>query len=131
MFYLVGKTNKKYAIYDDSDGVIEYILSDSVHNYLNTTECEIKGLHCGIRGFVCRVYPDKEQVEKIDQTIGCCRKLWNEMLAEAIDLYELTGESYTFDETVIKNRFPYMRDVDSQALVQKRMDLQGAFRNFF
>ena len=131
MLYLIKKTNKKYSIYDNSDEVTEYISSDSVHNYLNITECEIQGLHRGIRGYVCRIYPDKEQAEKIDQTIGCCRKLWNEMLAEAIELYETTGEYYHFDETIIKNRFPYMQDVDSQALVQKRMDLQGAFRNFF
>ena len=53
------------------------------------------------------------------------------MLAEAIELYETTGEYYHFDETIIKNRFPYMKEVDSQALVQKRMDLQKAYKNFF
>lgn len=132
MLYLIGKTTKKYIIHDDdSDGVTEYISADSIHNYLNTTECEIRGLHYGIRSFVCRIYPDDEQAEKIDQTIGCCRKLWNEMLAESIELYNTTGEYYHFNETIIKDKFPYMKEVDSQALVEKRRDLQKAYQNFF
>ena len=130
MYYLVGKTDKGYYVYDDEDGTTEFASFDFVYNILGSG-VEIKGFHWGTRGFVCRIYPDAKQAEKIDQTIGCCRKLWNVMLGEAIDLYKTTGKYYHFSETIIKNKYKYMKEVDSQALTQKRMDLQKAYKSFF
>ena len=132
MYYLVGKTSSEYKIYGSEGNTTEFLSFDYVHSALDKG-FKIKGFHWGIRGFVCRIYPDKEQAEKIDQTIGCCRKLWNVMLAEAIDLYKDTGEYYHFSEKIIKNRkeYEYMKDVDSQALAQKSRDLQKAYKAFF
>ena len=37
-----------------------------------------------------RLYPTKEQEEMFAKTFGCCRKIWNLMLADKIDYYKTT-----------------------------------------
>ena len=34
-----------------------------------------------------RLYPNEEQKQKFAQTFGCCRKVWNLMLADKIAYY--------------------------------------------
>lgn len=85
-----------------------------------------------------RIYPTKEQRLKIIQTIGCCRKLYNEMLAERKRVYDklksdktrLYGYKY---KTIleIKNQFPFMKEVDSQAFLWEKLALDTAYKNFY
>src|SRR5574344_2074596 len=95
-----------------------------------------------------RIYPAIEQKILIDQTFGCCRKLYNEHLQEKNEFYienilpvknKITEkekkEIYkTFKpktEKEWKEVYPYLKDVSSTSLQQIRMDCDNAFVNFF
>lgn len=70
-----------------------------------------------------RIYPNKEQSNLIDRTIGCARLVYNLMLN---DFYEYnvmkTPANY-------KDEYPFLREVDSLALANSQMVLKQAFRN--
>ena len=70
-----------------------------------------------------RIYPNKEQSNLIDRTIGCARLVYNLMLN---DFYE-----YNVMKTPAKYKpeYPFLEEVDSLALANSRMDLKQAFRN--
>lgn len=78
-----------------------------------------------------RIYPDEAQRELISKTFGCCRKVWNLMLADKMAAYEATGRNETFTPAMYKREFPFLREVDSMALCNEQMHLQQAFRNFW
>lgn len=78
-----------------------------------------------------RVYPTTEQSIMFAKTFGCCRKVYNLMLADKIEGYKLTGKFPNVTPAKYKNDYPYLREVDSLALANKQMDLQEAFRNAF
>ena len=95
-----------------------------------------------------RIYPTKEQTRLINQTFGCCRKLYNEHLQERNEFYienilpikskaaplEIQKVYKTFKpktEKEWKVIYPYMKDVSSYLLQQARMDCDNAFVNFF
>lgn len=93
-----------------------------------------------------RLYPTKEQTVLINKTLGCCRQLYNILLANRLGFYDnniknknLTKEernelykSYKAPtEKEVKERFEYMKEVSSVALQQSRRDMQSAFNMFF
>ena len=84
-----------------------------------------------MRAVKYRIYPDKEQEEFFAKTFGCCRKVWNLMLATR-------EEAYAKDRTVVKptpaqykEEYPYLKEVDSLALANVQLDLEGAYNRFF
>ena len=87
---------------------------------------------------VLRIYPDKEQQTLIDKTIGCCRFLYNQMLAERIKVYEehkhdkqeVYGWKYK-TEKQYKEEFEFLKEIDVYALQQSRIHLDTAYNNFF
>lgn len=95
-----------------------------------------------------RIYSTEKQSQLINQTFGCCRKLYNEHLQERNEFYinnilpiknKITEkekkEIYkTFKpktEKEWKEIYPYMKEVSSYSLQQARMDCDQAFVNFF
>ena len=95
-----------------------------------------------------RIYPTEEQESLINQTFGCCRKLYNEHLQERNEFYidnilpikdkatksEINQIYKTFKpktEKEWKEVYPYMKEVSANALQQARMDCDNAFMNFF
>lgn len=78
-----------------------------------------------------RVYPTTEQCVMFAKTFGCCRKVYNLMLADKIEGYKTTGKFPIVTPAKYKKDYPYLREVDSLALANKQMDLQAAFRNTF
>ena len=95
-----------------------------------------------------RIYPTEEQSQLINQTFGCCRKLYNEHLQERNEFYidnilpiknkatktEINAVYKTFKpktEKEWKVIYPYMKGVSSTSLQQARMDCDNAFVNFF
>lgn len=71
-----------------------------------------------------RIYPNKEQSNLIDRTIGCVRLVYNLMLN---DFYE---HNVMKTPTEYKLERPFLREVDSLALCNSQMDLKQAFRNY-
>ncbi len=85
-----------------------------------------------------RIYPNKSQSVQLAKTFGCCRFLYNSMLAERIEVYERLKDSrrelfeYSYKtEKQYKEEFEWLKDVDSIALQQARKDLSAAYMNFF
>jgi putative transposase len=81
------------------------------------------------------LYPNKDQQEQLNRTFGCCRFLWNQMLAERnvkYKQYKLDGiKSKYKTEAEYKVEFPFLKDADSKALQNVNWHLQEAFSRFF
>lgn len=89
------------------------------------------------KGIKFRAYPNKEQQNLINQTLGCCRLIYNKGLA-------MRNEAYTNDNKISYNQtsamltdlkkqedFMFLKTVDSIALQQSLRDLDRGFKNFF
>ena len=85
-----------------------------------------------------KLYPSKKQQLQIDKTIGCCRFLYNQMLSERIQVYELLKDnkeklySYKYKtESSYKHEFKFLSEASSYALQQSTRNLETAYKNFF
>ena len=78
-----------------------------------------------------RLYPDEEQKVYFAKTFGCCRKIYNLMLADKISLYKATKTFGRHTPAMYKDTYPYLKEVDSLALTNVQMHLQSAFKNCF
>lgn len=90
------------------------------------------------KGYKYRIYPTKQQQQLFDKTFGCCRFIYNQMLAERISIYEQFKEdkdqlyAYKYKtEKQFKEEFDWLKEVDSIALQQSRRNLETAYKNFF
>jgi putative transposase len=99
------------------------------------------------KAFEYRIYPTKQQQELINQTLGCCRKVYNTILAQASTSYSTYKASldttnpilkpefpsgYTLANRLpaLKQEFPYLQEVSNVALQQTILDLGTSFSNF-
>lgn len=78
-----------------------------------------------------RLYPDKEQETQFGKTFGCCRFLYNHMLADRVEMYEKKGKAERLTPARYKKEYPWLREVDSLALANVQLHLEAAYRNFF
>lgn len=83
------------------------------------------------KAYQYRLYPNPSQQELFAKTFGCCRKVYNLMLADKKKHYEQTGKSITVTPAQYKNAYPFLREVDSLALANEQMHLEAAYWNFF
>ena len=88
------------------------------------------------KGIRVRLYPTREQEALINKTIGCCRFVSNQTLADCKQSYEQTQHFPSKNER-IKNLVPlketneFLKEVDSTALQQSVRDLNSGLDNFF
>ncbi|RHQ63749.1 transposase, partial [Ruminococcus sp. AF24-32LB] len=78
-----------------------------------------------------RIYPNKEQITQIEKTIGCSRFLYNRMLADKIRHYQKEKKMLKNTPAGYKKEYPWLKEVDSLALANVQLNLEGAFRKFF
>jgi len=97
------------------------------------------------RALKLRIYPNPEQEILINKTFGCCRQIYNNRLFERNQFYEnvikqendkakqkeLWKSAKFSTEKEMGERFPYLKEVSSQALQQARRDSETAYKNFF
>ena len=83
------------------------------------------------RAIKYRLYPTEEQKVFFAKTFGCVRKVYNLMLSDKIDSYKNTGEFCKATPAMYKEKYPFLKEVDSLALANAQMNLQAAFSNFF
>lgn len=87
--------------------------------------------------FEYRIYPNAGQEALLQKTFGCCRWVYNKVLAMRQDEYARTGESRRINSYITqipawkKTDAPWLSEVDSMALQQSLRDLDRAYRNFF
>lgn len=77
------------------------------------------------------LYPTPEQEELFQKTFGCCRYIWNQMLADHEEFYYATDKHFIPTPAKYKTGAPFLKEVDHQALTQEYNKLSQAFRNFF
>ena len=78
-----------------------------------------------------RLYPTTEQSIMFVKTFGCCRKVYNLMLSDKIESYKSTGKFANVTPAKYKKDYPFLKEVDSLALANAQLNLQGAFKNRF
>lgn len=89
------------------------------------------------KGVKFRAYPNKQQQNLINQTLGCCRLIYNKGLAMRNDAFT-AGQKIGYNQTSSmltdlkkQDAFTFLKDVDSIALQQSLRDLDRGFINFF
>ena len=89
------------------------------------------------KGIKFRIYPNKSQQSLINQTLGCCRLIYNKGLAMRKDSFD-NGLKIGYKETSAMltglkkdNEYFFLKDADSIALQQSLRDLDSAFKRFF
>ena len=83
------------------------------------------------RAVKIRIYPNKEQRVQIEQTIGCSRFIYNQMLADKISYYQKEKKMLRNTPAGYKREYPWLKEVDSLALANAQLHLESAFRKFF
>jgi putative transposase len=83
------------------------------------------------RAYRFRLYPGREQEKLFDRTFGCCRFVYNRMLADKKAMYEETGKTKRLTPAGYKKDFPWLKEVDSLALANVQLHLEAAFARFF
>lgn len=79
------------------------------------------------RAVRCRIEPGRKQMELLEKTFGCCRFLYNRMLADRTE-GEARGEKVRPRPAMYKREYPWLKEVDSLALCNVQLDLEDAFR---
>ena len=89
------------------------------------------------KGIKFRIYPNREQQNLINKTLGCCRFIYNRGLAMRKEAYE-NGQKIGYSQTSAMltelkrgEDFAFLNVVDSIALQQSLRDLDRGFTNFF
>lgn len=132
MFECISCKSGKYRILDTSDGVVETLSKSDIISAL-VNGIEIKGLELTVinKGYKFRLYPNKGQEIYFQKCFGCCRFLWNNMLADKIAYYKETGNMLDTQPPVYKKEHTFLKEVDSLALTSEYRNLNTAFKNFF
>jgi putative transposase len=83
------------------------------------------------KAFKFRIYPSSEQEILLTKTFGCVRFIYNKMLGDKIAHYEQTSENLYCYPSQYKSKFPWLKEVDSLALVGAYNNLKSSYSNFF
>ena len=83
------------------------------------------------RAYRFRLYPNREQETVFHKTFGCCRFIYNQMLADKKEMYEKTGKMERLTPARYKQQFPWLQEVDSLALANVQLHLEAAYRKYF
>ena len=96
------------------------------------------------RALKLRIYPSQSQEILINKTFGCVRQIYNNRLYERNQFYEnvikpsnpeehqaLWKTAHFSTEKEMKQKFPYLAEVSSQALCSATMFAEAAYKNFF
>ena len=89
------------------------------------------------KAYVYRIYPDQMQEQLMQKTFGCCRFVYNSLLTLQEERYR-SGEKHlskteanTYCNKVLKDAFPFLREVDKFALTNAIFHLEEGYRRFF
>ena len=78
-----------------------------------------------------RIYPTREQAVLFAKTFGCCRKVYNLMLADKMESYQATGKFVAVTPAKYKKEYSYLKEVDSLPVVllknaKEKMDFRNS-----
>ena len=88
-----------------------------------------------IKSYKVRIYPNQNQKELISKHIGCCRFVWNEMLACNMAYYDLTGKffwnydmNYLLTSMKQLGKYDFLNEVSVSSLQKICGDLDKAIK---
>lgn len=90
-----------------------------------------------LKAYKYRIYPNKQQIEQIQKTFGCCRFVYNQTLAYRKEMYETKKESMNkiscnnYCNQVLKKEYEWLKEVDKFALTNAIYNMDSAYQNFF
>lgn len=85
-----------------------------------------------LKAYKFRIYPNQEQQTKLNQTFGCVRVLWNQLVSN-FNSYGSEQYKDRYSEKEIKQNpdLFFLKDVSAASLQQKRMDFVETKNQFF
>ena len=83
------------------------------------------------KGYKFRIYPNKEQAQKLLLTMHAVRAMYNILLADKQEYYAQTKEMLYNRPAMYKDDHPWLKEVDSSALCNVQLSLEKAYRSFF
>ncbi len=89
-----------------------------------------------LKGYIFRMYPDKNQKQLINKTIGTSRFIYNYFLTDKINEYKDTGKSKSAYDQIklipkLPKEYPWIKEVDSSALRTSIFNLEDAYKRFY
>lgn len=93
-----------------------------------TLRNRVSALH---KAYKFRLYPNAEQQAMFAKAFGCARFVYNQMLSDKIAQYKADKTVLYNTPAQYKDRFKWLREVDSLALSNAQLQLQTAYANFF
>ena len=88
------------------------------------------------KAYKFRVYPNSIQKQLINKSFGCSRFTYNYYLNKKKNNYKLNNNNLSLkdikhDLVLLKDEFPWLKEVDSMCLTNALEDLDIAYTNFF
>ena len=90
-----------------------------------------------LKAYKYRIYPNKQQIEQIQKTFGCCRFVYNQTLAYRKEVYETKKESMSkidcnnYVNRILKKEYEWLKEVDKFALTNSVYNMNSAYQKFF
>ena len=81
------------------------------------------------KAFEIRLYPNKKQEQKLNQTFGACRFIYNCTLYLKQKCYKEKLQMDIHEKLIIEN--PWLKEVEAKAIQQTEQDLEKAYKNWF
>lgn len=83
-------------------------------------------------GYKYRIYPTDAQRVFLEQQFGCCRFVYNQLLAQSIEKYKKDKTSRPLSNYAwLKKDYEWLKDADSLGLAYAGQNLKQAYQNFF
>jgi len=83
------------------------------------------------KAYKYRIYPTEEQEIIFAKTFGCCRFVWNKMLAKKLEAFQRKEPVPRITPARFKEEFPFLKEVDSLALANVQLHIEKSFKNHF
>ncbi len=85
-----------------------------------------------LKAYKYRLYPNKTQVNYLNEVFGSVRFVWNQLVAN-FNSYSKSGPNRLMSEKILKDNpdYHWLAEISSVALQQKRMDFDEAKNQFF
>lgn len=90
-----------------------------------------------LKAYKYHIYPNRQQIEQIQKTFGCCRFVYNQTLAHRKEKYEESKESMNkvacnnYVNQVLKKEYIWLKEVDKFALTNSVYNMDSAYQKFF
>ena len=90
-----------------------------------------------LKAFKYRIYPNNEQKIQIEKTFGCCRFVYNQILAYRKEKYEKEKLSLNkidcnnYCNRILKKEYQWLKEADKFALTNAIYNMDSAYQKFF